>query len=240
MKRYSYHGKTIQLHDDGITCNEIQFAATIEKLNLVETLGYLSRISAAMYSRQKDKEYWNSIGINYILIIDFAQYIIRHIWWNDKQPFRDDIVIDALRKFLYFRETKTNNITVAAQLRPSSYAQFPYNEDIGVEVGRNLIIYTELWNTVEKAKKYNVTNAIKLTTGLNLEGAFCLVFGFTQQTLKNGFARKYTDLDILKMSGKRFMTHDNQQAFLSWCGQTIEEMKSYTGKLNSFIHKPGL
>lgn len=105
-------------------------------------------------------------------------------------------------------------------------SQLDYDREARHLLPRNLIIYGDLWKTVEGSKQIDIADAIQRFCGLTLQEILLLSFLFSSRS-NNGFfclyEEKWTD-DYPSL--KNYFSLDKQQAFANWISCRYSEFRT--------------
>jgi len=110
-------------------------------------------------------------------------------------------------------------------------SQFLHQGPMNYLVPRTLLLYRDIWPTVEKAKGVTPCADLKRLTGLELDQI--LLFGKAMYArTKGGFFRPYTEEDLRDRTGSlaQLLTPDAQERFLSWLSADYATIRTHAAK----------
>jgi hypothetical protein len=147
---------------------------------------------------------------------------------NQDVPQRDDIV-QAARIFDSLPDVAPTQESdgVLEYLVRMAYAQFAGRDDLHNMVARTWAIYEHIWPTVEKAKSFDVRDAIRTEAGLSL--AHLMFFGLAYLSnvtkRRDGFFRPYSDEALLALPAHLAVGPTEHRNFLELVTASYEELR---------------
>lgn len=245
--RNTFLGKNIGVYKSDKTYSLDDLKGFLKRFQLHNALRLIGELSYSVSKNKVDQDL-QRFPITNSLLSYMAMLLIENSNDYRAKEMTDADVLKACNIYYGLTDPISTNHDATEFLVRCAFEQFPYQRANYHLLSRSLIIYSELWSTVNEAQHIDIEDEIIKLVGLEYHEILFFSLAFSEQA-KKGFIRLYEDhknQHIIEI----FFTKNKQDKFVNWLSCSYDEFRLMSRadnppdtlydkhRFNSLINKP--